>query len=232
MAEPASDGLDGPFASLSDLCARAQACRRCPLAEKRRNVAFGEGNPQSPVVLIGEGPGEVEDQLGRPFVGPAGQLLDRILAAVDLDRTKVYITNVVKCRPPGNRVPTESEMQACAAILDPQLAFLAPKLVLAVGNVAKARLLGPAAPAISRCRGQWYPFGPGSILMPIFHPSYLLRNDTRAKGGPKWLTWQDMKELRRRYDLIQAGGPGAALALEPTATLAPARAVPPRPAEP
>ncbi len=208
-----------PEDPLAELRTRAHACTACPLATSRTHVVFGEGDPQSPVMFVGEGPGQVEDETGRPFVGPAGQLLDRILASVELDRTKVYITNVVKCRPPGNRVPEDREVAACKPFLEGQFATIGPRIVVCLGNVPKAHLLGPKAPGITNCRGRYYAWRPGIVLVPFFHPSYLLRNDARHKGSPKWLTWQDVQELRRRYNLIRSGGPGPEEALRPTAEL-------------
>lgn len=197
-----------------------QTCRACPLNETRTEVVFGEGNPESPLVFVGEGPGAQEDRTGRPFVGPAGQLLDKILAGVELDRSKVYITNVVKCRPPGNRDPEEGELEACRPILESQLARIKPRILVVLGNVPKRALLGPDAPGITRCRGFYYPWRPRTVLVPFFHPSYLLRNESRHKGSPKWLTWKDAQELRRRYDLILEGGDeNLAEALRPTADL-------------
>lgn len=197
----------------------AEGCTACGLAKGRTTVVFGEGNPESPVMFVGEGPGRVEDETGRPFVGPAGQLLDKILASVELDRTKVYITNVVKCRPPGNRNPEPAELAACDRFLSRQLELVDPKIVVVLGNVPKAALLGPRAPGITRCRGNYYAWRAGTVLVPFFHPSYLLRNEARHRGSPKWLTWQDIRELRRRYDLLLEGGDAVAAALEPTAEL-------------
>jgi DNA polymerase len=183
-------------------------------------VVFGEGNPESPIMFVGEGPGQQEDQTGRPFVGPAGQLLDKILVGVKLDRSKVYITNVVKCRPPGNRDPEPGEFEACCPILESQFARIKPKILVVLGNVPKRALLGETAPGITRCRGFYYPWRPGTVLVPFFHPSYLLRNDSRQKGSPKWHTWKDVQELRRRYDLILEGSTEALeVALRPTAEL-------------
>lgn len=197
-----------------------QTCQACPLAEKRTHVVFGEGNPESPLLFVGEGPGAQEDATGRPFVGPAGQLLDRILEGVDLDRTKVFITNVVKCRPPGNRDPEPEELEACQPILESQLARIKPRILVVLGNVPKRALLGEDAPGITRCRGFYYAWRPGIVVVPFFHPSYLLRNDARQKGSPKWHTWKDAQELRRRYDLILEGTPeGIEEALRPTADL-------------
>ncbi len=191
------------------LKSEAQSCLACKLSETRTQVVFGEGNPQSPLLFVGEGPGEQEDRTGKPFVGPAGQLLDKMLAAVQLDRTKVYIANVIKCRPPGNRDPHSEELEACQPIFESQLARIQPKILITLGNVPTRALLGPDTPGITKIRGVYRDFRPGITLVPWYHPSYLLRNDSRAKGQPKSLAWQDAKELKRRYDLLQTGKPEA-----------------------
>ena len=120
--------------SLEDLCHRVLSCQRCPLAQSRSQIVFGEGRAPAELMLIGEAPGEVEDQTGRPFVGPAGQLLTKILASVGIPREEVYITNVVKCRPPRNRVPTKGEMAACWEWLAAQIALVNPKIIITLGN--------------------------------------------------------------------------------------------------
>lgn len=198
----------------------ARSCEECPLSRTRTQVVFGDGNPESPLLFVGEGPGQQEDEQGLPFVGKAGQLLDQILGAVQLDRTHVYITNVVKCRPPGNRDPEPVEVMSCEPILERQFELIAPRLVVVLGNVPKRALTGERLPGITRCRGIYYAWRPGITLVPFFHPSYLLRNQARNQGSPKWHTWQDAKELRRRYDLLLEGTPEAVReALEPTGEL-------------
>lgn len=178
------------------------ACQRCELGQSRKNVAYGAGNPRARLMLIGEGPGAQEDEQGLPFVGAAGQLLSKILASVGFDREQdVYIANVVKCRPPGNRVPTPEEMAACRPYLDEQIAQVDPKIVLLAGATALKGVLNRSG--IMRLRGEWIEHE-GRSYMPIFHPAYLLRQNTREVGGPKWQTWQDMQKVRRRYDQIQA----------------------------
>ncbi|MFN9622291.1 MAG: uracil-DNA glycosylase [Cyanobacteriota bacterium] len=199
-----------PSASaLAALAALAQACadcRRCPLAAGRQQVVVGRGNPAAPLMLIGEGPGAQEDARGLPFVGRAGQLLDQMLASVGLDsHHDAYICNVVKCRPPDNRKPTPEEMAACRPWLLEQIALVDPAVIVLAGATAMEGVLGVKG-GITRLRGQWRQGEgeglAGRWLMPIFHPSYLLRNASREPGSPKWHTWQDLKDLRRRLDAL------------------------------
>lgn len=175
-------------------------CTKCSLSKTRTNVVFDDGIPNNKLVLVGEAPGYWEDQKGKPFVGKAGQLLDKIFECVGLSREKdVYICNTIKCRPPENRNPLPEEKAACREYLDAQLEILKPKIILICGSVALNSLL-PDKGGITKVRGQWFDGPYGSKMMPIFHPSYLLRNDSREKGSPKWLTWQDIKEIKRVYD--------------------------------
>ena len=180
-------------------------CYNCPLGKTRTNIVFSDGLPNPKLMLIGEAPGFYEDKLGKPFVGKAGQLLDRIFASVGLTREKdVYICNTVKCRPPENRNPEPAEKEACREYLDAQIDIIRPKIILLCGNVAVQSILGNVG-GITKIRGKWFEGGEnvhGAKLMPIFHPSYLLRNDTREKGGPKWLMWQDIQEIKRVYDSL------------------------------
>jgi uracil-DNA glycosylase family 4 len=196
------------------LAALAQACvdcRRCPLACGRQQVVVSRGNPSARLMVIGEGPGAQEDAQGLPFVGRAGQLLDQMLASVGLDSNRdAYICNVVKCRPPDNRKPTPEEMAACRPWLLEQITLVNPALIVLAGATAMEGVLGVKG-GITRLRGQWRQ-GEGDALagrwlMPIFHPSYLLRNASREQGSPKWHTWQDLKELRSRLDSL--AGPHA-----------------------
>lgn len=189
-------------AALQALEARAKSCAACKLRPGCLQVVVSDGDPAAPLVILGEGPGGDEDRLGRPFVGRAGQLLDRILAAVNLTRQDAYFTNVVKCRPPGNRTPEPDEIETCTALwLRPQLALLRPRVILTLGNTPTQFLLGTRQ-GITRTRGIWYPYrypdaqvgGREALVMPMFHPAYLLRNDTRVRGGPKSLTWRDIRE--------------------------------------
>ena len=175
-------------------------CEKCSLCKTRTNIVFSSGNPNSKLVLVGEAPGYWEDQKGEPFVGRAGQLLDKIFECVGLSREKdVYICNTIKCRPPENRDPLPEEKSACKEYLDAQLDILKPKIILICGRVALNTFL-PDKGGITKVRGQWFDGPYGSKMMPIFHPSYLLRNASREKGSPKWLMWQDIKEIKRAYD--------------------------------
>ena len=178
---------------------RVNRCAECPLSETRTNVVFGEGNHQAAVMFVGEGPGETEDQTGKPFVGTAGQKLDEVLASVEIARKEIYITNVVKCRPPGNRVPTRKEMEACSPYLEAQIALINPSLIITLGNVPTQWLL-PNAGGITSIRGTFLSWRGGIQLFPMFHPSYLLRNPSRAKGSPKYLTWLDIQKVRKWLD--------------------------------
>lgn len=191
--------MQSELAKIKEKCL---ACRKCPLCETRTNIVFGDGIPNHKLVLIGEAPGYWEDQKGKPFVGKAGQLLDKIFASVGLSREQdVYICNTLKCRPPDNRNPLPEEKAACREYLDAQLEILQPKIILLCGGVALQSML-PQYSGITKVRGKWFDGPYGSKMMPIFHPSYLLRNDSREKGSPKWLMWQDIQEIKRQYDLL------------------------------
>jgi uracil-DNA glycosylase len=185
--------------TLDTLCARASTCTLCALSSARTNVVFGEGSPQAPLMMIGEGPGEVEDTTGRPFVGPAGQKLDEVMSSVGLRRADVYITNVVKCRPPGNRVPARGEMEACSPYLEAQVALIKPALIVALGNTPTQWLL-PDAPGITQSHGKFYAWRGGILVLPMFHPSYLLRYPSKEKGSPKYLTWIDIQKVKAWLD--------------------------------
>lgn len=177
-------------------------CQKCPLGKTRTNIVFSDGVPNSNIVLIGEAPGFNEDMQGKPFVGRAGQLLDKILESVGLTREKdIYICNTLKCRPPENRDPLPSEKEACRFYLDEQLRILKPKIILLCGRVALNSFL-PNAAGITKIRGQWFDGPYGSKMMPIFHPSYLLRNPSHKPGSPKALMWEDVQEIKRKYEEI------------------------------
>lgn len=178
-------------------------CRRCELSATRTHVVISRGNPLARLMLIGEGPGQHEDETGLPFVGRAGKLLDQILASVGLDQEQdVYICNVVKCRPPGNRKPTPEETAHCRPWLQRQIQLVNPDVVLLAGSTAMTGVLGIKT-GITRMRGQWIERD-GRGYMPVFHPSFLLRNASRQKGRPKWLTWEDFKAVRARLDKLEA----------------------------
>ena len=176
---PESPDLDGLSRAL-------QACARCRLSEKRKKVVFGEGAPDARLMFIGEGPGAEEDRTGRPFVGQAGQLLDRMVVAMGLDRGQTYIANVVKCRPPGNRDPKDDEIAACSAFLDQQIEFIRPDVIVALGRFAANRLTGTDKP-LGALRGKWSRYK-GVPLVATYHPAYLLRTP-----ADKRKVWDDLK---------------------------------------
>ena len=177
-------------------------CTKCGLCKTRTNIVFSGGVPNRKMMLIGEAPGYYEDMKGEPFVGKAGQLLDKILASVDLDRKRdLYICNTLKCRPPQNRDPLPEEKAACREYLDAQIKILQPRIILLCGKVAAAAMLDTTQ-GITRIRGKWFEGPYFSKMMPIFHPSYLLRNDSREKGSPKWLMWQDIREIKKIYNQL------------------------------
>ena len=152
------------------------------------------------LMFIGEGPGADEDMEGRPFVGKAGKLLTKILDAAGISRTQVFISNVVKCRPPNNRVPGLEEMMACNKYLEAQIALINPGVIVCLGSTPTKWLL-KTTEGISKIRGNWFKWR-GIDLMPMFHPSYLLRNQSRKPGSPKELTWKDIQEVKRRLEQI------------------------------
>lgn len=164
-------------------------CTRCKLSEHRTNIVFGEGNPHARLVFIGEGPGADEDASGRPFVGRAGQLLDKIIVAIGLRREDVYIANVVKCRPPGNRTPEKDETATCEPFLFRQLRFINPSVIVTLGLPALQSLL-KIRDSITRARGQWREWN-GVRVMPTFHPAYLLRDPSKKRE-----VWEDIRKVR------------------------------------
>jgi uracil-DNA glycosylase len=173
-------------------------CQKCELCRNRTQTVFGVGRPRPELVFVGEGPGADEDRLGEPFVGRAGQLLTRMIAAMTLTREQVYICNVVKCRPPDNRTPTDPEMEVCSPFLWRQLAILRPRIIVALGRPATQTLLATTAP-IGRLRGEFHDFPPPALahlglprckVMPTFHPAYLLRSP-----GEKGKAWEDLKQV-------------------------------------
>ena len=177
--------------SIDALAKSADGCTLCRLSEKRQTVVFGEGHPRAPILFVGEGPGADEDRTGRPFVGQAGQLLDQMIFAMGFERHEVYIANVVKCRPPGNRDPQEDEMAACAPYLERQIELIAPRVLVALGKPASRRLTGSSKP-MGAMRGRWSSYR-GIPLMPVFHPAYLLRSP-----AAKPQVWQDLKLILHR----------------------------------
>lgn len=170
-------------------------CNRCVLRQGAGGVVFGEGDPRARILFVGEGPGAEEDRLGRPFVGTAGQLLDRIIAAAGLAREEVFIANVVKCRPPGNRQPRKEEIEACLPLLQRQIELIDPPIIVCLGSVASRALIRPDFP-ITRERGCWQEMD-GRMLMPTFHPAALLRDP-----GKKKAVWEDIQLVVKLYARI------------------------------
>lgn len=189
-------------ALLEEIKKEVEKCTLCPLAKSRTQVVFGEGNPDALIMFIGEAPGEDEDRTGRPFVGKAGQLLTKILLSVGIQREEVYIANMVKCRPPGNRTPTFEEVTTCFPYLEAQIAIVNPSIIVTLGSVSTGYLLETKEP-MSKLRGQWFDWRGGKRIFPMFHPSFLLRHESRAPGSPKHLTWLDIQEVKRVYDLLR-----------------------------
>ncbi len=205
-ASPASSqGLLSPPLDPAALTDRAEGlqiirkdlgeCTRCGLHVARQNIVFGEGNPEAPVVFVGEGPGAEEDRTGRPFVGRAGELLTKIIESVGWRREDVYICNIVKCRPPKNRDPLLDEVATCRPYLERQLLTIRPLVIVSLGKPASSTLLGRNI-AITKTRGIWQDWN-GIPLMPTFHPAYLLRNYTR---DTRQAVWDDLRAVRARVD--------------------------------
>jgi DNA polymerase len=191
---------------LAGAAGAASACRRCAIGYERQNNVYGEGDPGARLMVVGEGPGETEDQLGRPFVGRAGQLLDRMLGAIDLPREDVYICNTVKCRPTfagpngrRNRAPELEEMANCRPFLDEQIEIIAPEVILALGAPAAKSFLGRDF-QITKMRGRWYSGPRETPLMVTFHPAYILRQTGGEIGAVKRLVWSDLKAVRAKLD--------------------------------
>lgn len=190
---PAAEGLEEIRADLGE-------CRRCKLSGSRRRIVFGSGAPNAGLMFVGEGPGEEEDRAGEPFVGPAGQLLDKIIQAIGLARPAVYITNVVKCRPPGNRTPEPDEIQTCMPFLRRQIAAVRPRFICTLGACAAQSLLETQAP-VSRLRGRIFERD-GVRILPTYHPAFLLRQPEKKRD-----VWEDMQALMREYFDAPASGP-------------------------
>ena len=188
-------------APLLDLALACEACRRCSLGNGRLNAVVSRGNPQARLMLLGEGPGALEDAQGQPFVGRSGQLLDHLLERAGIDSNgDAYVCNVVKCRPPANRKPSGAEMAACRPWLEQQIALVDPPLIVLLGATALEGLLGIRG-GITKRRGQWLTSEAellrGRRLMPVLHPSYLLRFNGEAEGSPRALTAADLHHVQR-----------------------------------
>jgi DNA polymerase len=196
LDDPAATGHGGGRVETMDWEALRRAvagCRACGLCDGRTQTVFGVGNEDADLLVVGEAPGVDEDRQGEPFVGRAGQLLNRMLAAIGLQRGDVYIANILKCRPPGNRDPRPDETAACRGFLMRQIDLIRPSLILSVGRISAQNLLGTDEP-VGRLRGRWFEFGPQSLPLTVtYHPSYLLRSpEQKAKA------WKDLLGVARR----------------------------------
>jgi len=190
--EPEKKGREGESnqeQDLDGLRATCLVCDKCDLQASCTNVVFGEGNPKAKIMFVGEGPGRDEDRQGRPFVGAAGQLLDKILVSVGLSRDEVYITNVVKCRPPKNRMPNPDEILACSPYLYAQIKKISPAIIVCLGALATKTLIDKNA-RITKMRGEWHEKD-GILYMPTFHPAALLRDPSKKRP-----VWEDMKKVK------------------------------------
>ena len=180
---------------------RCISCTKCSLSKGRTNVVFGRGSPKAKIFIIGEGPGQQEDEQGLAFVGRAGKMLNKSFLSVGIDTNEdCYISNIVKCRPPNNRKPKSIEVDNCMPWLNSQIELIKPKVIVLAGSTAVQSYLNINEP-ISKIRGQWINKG-GIKYMPIFHPSYLLRNSSNEKGKPKWLTIQDLKKVKKELNSV------------------------------
>ena len=186
-------GVITTYNSIDDIRKAVQECVACPLHKTRTNVVFGTGNENTKLVFVGEAPGADEDQQGKPFVGKAGQKLTQIINAINLSRDEVYITNVLKCRPPNNRNPLPYEIEACEPYLIAPLKFINPKIICALGTFAAQTLLRTEQP-ISRLRGKFHTYQ-GIRLMPTYHPAFLLRSPKFKKD-----VWEDVQKVKAEYD--------------------------------
>lgn len=193
FGEPAASPSEAPATETLEAIRReVEGCQLCKLWTTRANTVFGEGNPQAQIMFIGEAPGADEDATGRPFVGRAGQLLTKMIEAIELKREDVYIANVLKSRPPGNRNPEADEVKACIPFLFRQIAVIRPKIVVALGNPATQSLLETKV-GITKLRGEFQPYPrlPGIWVLPTFHPAYLLRSPDKKREA-----WEDLKKVR------------------------------------
>ena len=209
---PRNDNEAVKYNSLEETKSAALKCVKCALCKGRTNVVFSDGIENAKLMIIGEGPGENEDLQGLPFVGRAGKLLDKIFESVGLNRKEhLYICNIVKCRPPDNRAPLPEEANACMEYLEAQIKYVNPKIIVLAGAVAVKGILKMKEVKITKMRGQWIdggttgqlPLLEGRKLMPILHPSYLLRHEwNKAPDSPKAMMWKDIQEIKRVFDSL------------------------------
>ncbi|HVA36304.1 MAG TPA: uracil-DNA glycosylase [Candidatus Dormibacteraeota bacterium] len=209
MSEPTLEERARRERTLAALARAVEGCRRCEIGSLRTKSVFGDGDPCARLMCVGEGPGETEDRTGHPFVGRAGELLTKMLAAIGLERDEVYICNTVKCRACyregaklRNRAPTPEELANCRPYLDEQIALIRPKVILALGAPAAKSFLGPAF-QITKMRGRWYEGPHGIPLMVTFHPAYVLRQTGGSEREVKRLVWDDLKAAKARLDDIE-----------------------------
>lgn len=190
--------LENGTENLREFYLKIKDCQKCPLGKSRKNFVFGAGNPNADVMLVGEAPGAEEDRLGKPFVGRAGQLLNKILDSIHFKREDVFIANILKCRPPNNRDPLATEVEQCEPYLHEQIRIIRPKLILAMGRIAGQTLLKTKS-SLTNLRGKLHSYQ-GIHMIVTYHPAALLRN-------PQWKypTWDDVRYLRRVYDGILNG---------------------------
>ncbi len=217
--------MAGETSELERLAAEAATCTRCRLHSGRTQVVFGDGNPHADLMFVGEAPGFHEDRQGLPFVGPSGKLLNRLLAGIGLRREDVYVTNVARCRPPGNRDPQADEIEACREWLDGTIRLVDPKIVVTLGNFAAKTLLQTTT-GITRLRGRSYPFQ-DRVLLPTFHPSAALRADTTGRFENRTLKGME-EDFQTLNQLLQERRPASAAPAdaEPTGPAAAATAEP------
>ncbi len=182
---------------LQELERKCKSCNNCRLCQSRTNLVFGVGNPEADIMFIGEGPGEQEDLQGEPFVGPAGKFLDEMLSIIDLDRSKIYIANIVKCRPPMNRDPADDEQDACIGYLHEQIRLINPKIVICLGRIAAKRIMYPDF-KITQSHGDWMCID-GVWHMAIYHPSALLRDVHKRPD-----TFYDLLSIRKKLKEVHA----------------------------
>jgi DNA polymerase len=193
-ARPVRTKPAGPEAEagMAALCEEVRTCRKCGLAAGRTKAVPGEGRVATPLMFVGEGPGRDEDLQGRPFVGRAGQLLTKIIAAMTFERADVYIANIVKCRPPDNRVPQKAEVESCTPYLLRQIALIRPKVIVTLGKTSTEFFLPDVTGAMTAIRGRFYDWS-GIKIMPTFHPSYLIRNE--GDKSIRRMVWDDMQQV-------------------------------------
>ncbi len=207
---------------IANASALVERCRKCEIGSIRENAVYGEGDPCAPLLIVGEGPGETEDKLGRPFVGRAGALLDKMLGAIALRRDDVFICNTVKCRPTfddgvrlRNRAPSPEEMSNCRPYLDEQIEIVRPKAILCLGAPAAKSFMGQKF-SISKQRGQWFEGPSGIATIATFHPAYILRMTGGELEATKRLVWADLKAIRTKLDTVDKPPPPAAAPAQPT----------------